>query len=112
MPWCEVIEPEKVEEPDPNLTPIDYLLIRMRDPRTEEGVKTRIAIALLPFTAPKLAVTATIEGKDFASLLDRAVARSAQVRDAIAQVQEAKVEPEPVTAQPILPPVPDKRYRR
>jgi hypothetical protein len=57
MTWFEREAP-KVTALDPKLSPIDYLLARMRDPRTEENVKTRIAIALLPFTTPKLAVTA------------------------------------------------------
>jgi hypothetical protein len=100
----------RIEERDPNLSPMDYLLTRMRDPKTEENVKTRIAIALLPFTSPKLAVTTTIEGKDFAALLDRAVARVAKVR-AIEERVEEKAEPEPI--KPLLPVGPiDKRYRR
>jgi hypothetical protein len=60
---------------------MDYLLARMRDPTTEEHTRTRIAIALLPFTVPKLVATAHIEmGKDFASKLDRCRLRSDKVR--------------------------------
>jgi hypothetical protein len=109
--WADEEKLRKEFDLPPDISPIDYLLIRMRDPRTEEGVRTRVAIALLPFTAPKLAVTATIEGKDFASLLDRAVARSAQVRDTKVIEAQAQVQPAPATPQPILP-VPDKRFRR
>jgi hypothetical protein len=73
-----------MEEPvqiDPNLSPVDYLLTRLRDPRTEECTRTRIAMALLPFFTPKLQATAHIEmGQDFASKLDRACLRSNNVR--------------------------------
>jgi hypothetical protein len=94
----------------PNLSPIDYLLGRMRDPRTEEHVKTRIAIALLPFTTPKLAVQANIDSKDFGLLLEKAKARIEKAEDQSKTI-EAKREVEPVTAKPILP-VPDRRFRR
>ena|ERR1700736_2154767 len=60
-----------VEQLNPNLSPIEYLLARMRDPTTPEQARTRIAIALLPFTTPKLAVSANVSEKDFATLLDR-----------------------------------------
>jgi hypothetical protein len=72
MTW---FEREKVVSIDPNLSPIDYLLARMRDPRIEENVRTRIAIALLPFTAPKLAVTYQASESDFATLLEERIKR-------------------------------------
>jgi hypothetical protein len=67
---------------DPHLSPVDYLLARLRDPQTERlSARDRIAIALLPFTVPKLQATATIQmGQDFASKLDRACLRSDNVR--------------------------------
>ena len=55
---------------DPNLSPIDYLLARMRDPRTEESIRTRIAVALLPFTTPKLLATANVSEQSFAAILE------------------------------------------
>jgi hypothetical protein len=80
MPWFEREKCEVVVI-DPNLSPLDYLLARMRDPTVEEHTRTRIAIALLPFTVPKLLATAHIEmGQDFASKLDRATFRSNRVR--------------------------------
>ena|ERR1700730_12592591 len=72
MTW---FEREKVVALDPNLSPIDYLLARMRDPRTEENVRTRIAIALLPFTTPKLGITAQVSETDFATMLDARIKR-------------------------------------
>jgi hypothetical protein len=86
-------EEEKVVAIDPNMSPIDYLLARMRDPRTEEFLRTRIAIALLPFTVPKLQATATVQlGLDFASKLQRAMERSYRVK---LVAREEIVEPAP-----------------
>jgi hypothetical protein len=96
MPWYEVKEPEVIHL-DPNLSPIDYLLARMRDPRTEESVRTRIAVALLPFTTPKLLATANVSEQYFASILDARTARW--------KAREAKKEPV------ALPPPQDFRRR-
>jgi hypothetical protein len=80
MGWFER-EEQQIVVIDPNLSPMDYLLARLRDPTTEEQTRTRIAIALLPFTVPKLHATAHIEmGQDFASKLERAALRSDNVR--------------------------------
>ena len=67
---------------DPNLSPVDHLLARLRDPSTDMlTARDRIAIALLPFTVPKLQATATIQmGQDFASKLERAMVRSGNVK--------------------------------
>src|SRR5262249_52764793 len=123
MTWCELIEPKdnKVEPIDPNLSPIEYLLARMRDPRTEEHTRTKIAIALLPFTVPKLMATATVSlGQDFVSKLERAIMRSAQAKlaaEARAELLPAKPKvekprPDPEPAKRPLPTVPDRRFRR
>ena len=113
MGWFERVEQEIIPF-DPDLTPIDYLLARMRDPRTPDHVKDRVAIALLPFTSPKLAVTASVPfDETFANLLDRARKRSEKVK---VKVIEARPEPEKpaptVEIKPHLPTVPDRRYRR
>jgi hypothetical protein len=65
---------------DPELSPVDYLLARMRDPTLEERTRDRIAIALLPFTVPKLQATAIVEGKNFAEALERCIKRSNGVK--------------------------------
>jgi hypothetical protein len=69
-------------EIDPNMSPVDWLLQRLRDPQTERlTARDRIAMALLPFFAPKLQATATIQmGRDFATKLQRAMIRSDNVR--------------------------------
>ena len=112
MGWFEREVVEEVVEPiNPNLSPIEYLLARMRDPRTEEHTRTKIAIALLPFTSPKLMATATIAlGQDFVSKLERATMRSAEARTTLPKVEKPKVEPPPVKPHP--PTVPDRRFRR
>ena len=49
---------EESAEIDQNLSPVDHLLQRLRDPQTERlTARDRIAIALLPFFAPKLQAT-------------------------------------------------------
>jgi hypothetical protein len=58
--WADPDELRKEFISPPDVSPMGYLLARMRHPETEEHVKTRIAIALLPFTEPKLAVTASV----------------------------------------------------
>ena len=81
MGWFER-EIHEVVVIDPNLSPMDYLLARMRDPYTDMlTARDRIAIALLPFTVPKLQATATIQmGQDFASKLERAMVPSGNVK--------------------------------
>src|SRR5215471_16626045 len=118
MGWFEREAVVEVVEPiNPNLSPIEYLLARMRDPRTEEHTRTKIAIALLPFTSPKLMATATIAlGQDFVSKLERAIMRSAQARlfgeAEPKKVDEPKPKPEPPPIKPHPPTVPDRRFRR
>jgi hypothetical protein len=80
MAWFERVQQQAIVI-DPNLSPMDYLLARLRDPTTQEHVRDRIAIALLPFTVPKLQATATVQlGLDFAARLERAMLRSGKVR--------------------------------
>ena len=95
---------------DPNLSPVDHLLARMRDPETDRlTARDRIAIALLPFFAPKLQATAHIDGKDFGSLLDKRIAHWKKINSQ-PRVIDAK---QPlVEVKPALPHVYDRRYRR
>ena len=106
MDGCSVrrfVEPKEPVEPiqfNPDLSPIDYLLARMRDPRTEDRLRTKIAIALLPFTTPKLAVTANIDQRDFGTLLDQRIKRAKlyeqKVRAIEEQVNGKQIEPSKV----------------
>ena len=101
-------EPSKI---DPDLSPVDYLLTRTRDLQTEKlNARDRIAIALLPFFAPKLQATAHLDGKDFGSILDRRIAHWKKLKS------QPRIEAKPVVVgepYPYLPTVPDmRRFRR
>jgi hypothetical protein len=100
---------EKVEVINPDLSPVEYLLARMRDPTTDRvTARDRLAIALLPFFAPKLQATAVIDGKDFASILERRIAHMRKIEAA----REISADPAKVEVKPHLPTVPDRRFRR
>jgi len=47
------------------LTPLDYILAVMRDPKAEPERRDKMALAAVPFFHPKLnAIDATLTGKD------------------------------------------------
>jgi hypothetical protein len=82
----------------------------MRHPETERlTARDRIAIALLPFTVPKLCATAVITEKDFASLLERRIAHMRKVEAGLIEPPKERTD---VEIKPHLPPVHDRRYRR
>jgi hypothetical protein len=94
-----------------NGSALDYLQSVYRDPTREPYVRMRAAIAAIPFESPKLHATATVQlGLDFASKLERAIQRSANVR--LVASAPVRSDPPPVEIKPHLPTVPDKRYRR
>ena len=72
--------------------------------------RERAAIEVLPFTHPKLAVTAVVSEQDFATVLDRRLKRIEEMK---AKVIEAKpvIDGEKVDAR-LPPPIPDRRFRR
>jgi hypothetical protein len=74
------------------------------------SVRMRAAIELLPFTHPKLAVTAVVSEQDFATVLDRRLKRIEEMK---ANVIEATpmIDGEKVDAR-LPPPIPDRRFRR
>jgi hypothetical protein len=71
------------------------------------SVRMRAAIELLPFTHPKLAVTAVVNDGDFASLLDRRLKRIEQMK----LIEARPTNGEKADAR-LPPPIPDKRFRR
>jgi hypothetical protein len=73
------------------------------------SVRMRAAIELLPFTHPKLAVTAVVSDNDFATILDRRLAKIAAAR--ATTIEATPTNGEKVDAR-LPPPVPDRRYRR
>ena len=67
----------------------------------------RAAIEVLPFTHPKLAVTAQVTENDLATLLDRRLRRMEE-----AKLIEHAPQPPAVEVKPAMPRVPDRRFRR
>jgi hypothetical protein len=82
---------------DPEVMNSDYLVVRMK-----------AAIELLPYSHPKLAVTAVVSENDFAALLDRRLERMKEVRQIEAKPNNGG---EKVDAR-LPPPIPDRRFRR
>ena len=68
------------------------------------SVRMRAAIEVLPFTHPKLQVTAQVSDRDFAKLLDERIARH--------QSKLIEHAPQAVEVRPPMPRVPDRRFRR
>jgi len=90
--------------------PLSFLKAVYMNVELPLSVRMRAAIELLPFTHPKLAVTAVVSEQDFATVLDRRLKRIEVMKlNAI----EAKpiIDGEKVDVR--LPPVvPDRRFRR
>jgi hypothetical protein len=86
---------------------LNFLKAVYMDAKLPLSVRMRAAIELLPFTHPKLAVTALVNEQDFATLLDRRLKRIEQMErqpQTIDQTIEAKPPP--------LPRLVDRRFRR
>jgi hypothetical protein len=60
---------------------LGYLQELYNDVRQSTSVRMKAAIEALPYEQPRLAVTAIVQGEDFAALLDRAIERSNGVRE-------------------------------
>lgn len=75
------------------------------------SVRMRAAIELLPFTHPKLAVTAVVNEGDFASLLDRRLKRIAEMNGQ-AKTQVPKQIEAPTDVRPQHVTTNDRRFRR
>jgi hypothetical protein len=84
----------------------ELLKVVYRSPLIPLAVRLRAAIAAIPFESPKLAVTAVVSENDFATLLDRRLAR-------ISEQKQIEAKPTPTNADARLPPpIPDRRFRR
>jgi hypothetical protein len=96
-------------------TSLDFLRAVYWNDKLPLHTRMRAAMAVLPFEHPKLAVTAFMDGKSFAALLEKRIMHMKRVNAAqiINQIPEEKPKPAPqVEIKPHLPTVPDKRYRR
>src|SRR5262252_8978943 len=67
-----------MENDENEVTPVDFMEAVYLNPNLPLSTRMRAAIEAAPYKHPKLAVTghAHFEGKDFASQLERAIARS------------------------------------
>src|SRR5262249_35066525 len=98
---------DEIEIPADGIS-LDLLKAVYRNNQFPLTTRMRAAIAALPFEVPKLAVTAVVSEQDFATLLDRRLAR----------IAEAKANPQiingtpPVEVKPALPQLSDRPYRR
>jgi hypothetical protein len=72
------------------------------------SVRMRAAIELLPFTHPKLAMTAVVSEQDFAAVLDRRLKRIEEMKTKVIEAKPAQIEAKPNP----MPRIADKRYRR
>jgi hypothetical protein len=85
------------------IDPLDFLKAVYMDPKLPLSVRMRAAIELLPFTHPKLAVTAMVTENDIATLLDRRLKRIEAMNGN---------QPQTIAAKPPLPRLADRRFRR
>jgi hypothetical protein len=56
-------------------TPLEFLQAVYRNEAVPLAVRMKAAVEALPFVHPKLAVTAVVQGEDFAALLDERLKR-------------------------------------
>jgi len=95
-----------------NALGLDGLQAIYRNPALPLQTRFRAMVAALPFESPKLMATAIIHEQDFATLLDRRLARMAEQKLIEARPTSDKIiEGKPVDAR-LPPPIPDRRFRR
>jgi hypothetical protein len=68
-------DPEDEERKDDVATALDYIQDVYRGRRVPDPWRMRAAMAALPFEVPKLSAVAVMNGDDFGSRLDAAIAR-------------------------------------
>jgi hypothetical protein len=79
------------------IDPLNFLKAVYMDAKLPLSVRMRAAIELLPFTHPKLAVTAMVTENDIATLLDRRLKRIEQME---MKVIEAKPQTQTIETKP------------
>jgi hypothetical protein len=103
--------PEAIEI-SPNGISLDLLRAVYRNSSLPLQVRIRAAGLALLHEVPKLAVTAVVSERDFASLLDQRLKRIEEMRLIEAQPSINNGNGPEVEIKPPLPRVPDKRFRR
>ena len=92
------------------IDPLSFLKAVYMNVELPLSVRMRAAIELLPFTHPKLAVTAVVSEQDFATVLDRRLKRIEEMKtNAIEATPVINGEKVDVRLPPRLP---DRRFRR
>ena len=92
------------------IDPLSFLKAVYMNVELPLSVRMRAAIELLPFTHPKLAVTAVVSEQDFAAVLDRRLKRIQEMKTNAIEATPL-IDGEKVDVR--LPPVvPDRRFRR
>ena len=105
------------------IDPLSFLKAVYMNADLPLSVRMRAAIELLPFTHPKLAVTAVVSEQDFATVLDRRLKRIEEMKllekktiNGDAVFSEMTIEPEPQPVPPMPAPLnriyDKRRYRR
>src|SRR5215831_4715302 len=105
------------------IDPLSFLKAVYMNVELPLSVRMRAAIELLPFTHPKLAVTAMVSEQDFATVLDRRLKRIQEMKlvenkavNGNATVADRTIEPEPTQSPPMPAPLNrlynKKLYRR
>ena len=89
------------------IDPLSFLKAVYMNVELPLSVRMRAAIELLPFTHPKLAVTALVSEQDFATVLDRRLKRIEEMKLIEARATDGRK----VDAR-LPPPIPDRRFRR
>jgi hypothetical protein len=90
------------------IDPLSFLKAVYMNAELPLSVRMRAAIELLPFTHPKLAVTAVVSEQDFATVLDRRLKRIDEMKAKVIEAKPAQIEAKPNP----MPRIADKRYRR
>ena len=93
---AEAEEGEEQIELGPGEGSIHFLQKVYRKPRQPLATRLRAAIEALPFEAPKLSAvaTTTMNGADFATMLERAIERSGRARE-VKQIEPLAIEAKP-----------------
>ena len=102
--------------------PLTFLKAVYMNAELPLSVRMRAAIEVLPFTHPKLAVTAVVSEQDFATVLDRRLKRIEEMKlleektiNGNATVSNRTIEPEPKSSPPLPAPLNrlySSRFRR
>ena len=92
------------------IDPLSFLKAVYMNAELPLSVRMRAAIEVLPFTHPKLAVTAVVSDNDIATLLDRRLKRIEEMKTKAIEATPV-IDGEKVDVR--LPPrLPDRRFRR